>query len=129
MYSRMVLLPKPVEWGFPGEGSDIPRLFNIDIHDAVYGILKDCCQEESTVIEDLIEYAVDVFYTYDDVLFNQYYQQATVFINNIINCAYSFLYPYIIDLTCRYRIISIESFITTGYDGYLVQLLVSDKHG
>ncbi len=128
MHSYVFYLPKPIHWGFPHSDSVITvRLFNIDIHDAVYGVLNDMCQDEPTTFEDLLETAMDCMDYNNPLQFNLEYNQAHVFIQQMLSEAITTLHPFLMEVNQRYRPIAVEQFTVHGFDSYIVQLLVETR--
>lgn len=125
MQNIVVMIPKPIEWGLPHDSCVLSvRLFNIDIHDAVYGVLKDLCMDRSYVFEDLLEVAMDCMDPNDPISFNQEYTAAYTFIQQLLSKTIVFLNPYLINIQQYGKPISIESFVISGTDTYIVTILV-----
>ena len=125
MQNIVVMIPKPIEWGLPHDSCVLSvRLFNIDIHDAVYGVLKDQCLDRSCVFEDLLEVAMDCMDPRDAITFDKEYTMAYTFIQQLLSKAIVFLNPYILQIKQYGQPISIESFVISGTDTYIVTILV-----
>ena len=128
MYSRIFIIPKPPDWGFAGESCHrVYREYGLDIHDAIYGVLNDMCQDESTVIESLVEAVMDAVDLRNMYSYNETYRYVSMLAQHLVKTALVYLSPYMFLIQMEYRPIAVESFLLHGLDGYALQLLVVNK--